>query len=174
MLRPLLDRAAIAKLAQGVPQTIAVLEKIVSDVAGTPSTIEEANTLAGSALAVAQASIAALTALAETLAQMESAPAAQPHIEADDTTPRIYLGTISAQDADQVEITGGAVDGTTVGQVAPAAGRFTDLSSTGKFGCNGAAAQAPVSLGAAATDLATTITLVNKIRAALIANGIGA
>lgn len=45
--------------------------------------------------------------------------------------------------------------------------------TTAKFGCNGAAAQGSMALGAAATDLASAITLVNNIRAALIANGIG-
>lgn len=44
----------------------------------------------------------------------------------------------------------------------------------GGFGCNGKAAQTAAALGAAATDPATTQTLANNIRAALIANGIGA
>jgi hypothetical protein len=41
------------------------------------------------------------------------------------------------------------------------------------FGCNGQAPQSAASLGAAATDLASVITLANNIRTALIANGIG-
>ena len=47
------------------------------------------------------------------------------------------------------------------------------VTSRGGFGCNGKSAQGPFSLGAAATDLATVITLTNNIRAILIANGIG-
>jgi len=171
--RPLLDRAQLARIAQNVPQTIAGLEQLVSSVGGFPTTIEEANALAGSALAIAQAATAALSLLAEALAQLESAPVPQPHVDPDDTAPRHYLGTIAAQDADQIEITGGAVDGTPIGSTTAAAGTFTDLRS-GAFGCNGAAAQAPAGLGAPASDLDTAITLLNNIRAALIANGIGA
>jgi hypothetical protein len=47
------------------------------------------------------------------------------------------------------------------------------MSVKWKFGCNGKAPQASVALGAAATDPATAQTLVNNIRTALIANGIG-
>jgi hypothetical protein len=43
-----------------------------------------------------------------------------------------------------------------------------------EFGCNGKSAQGSYSLGPAATDLASVITLANNIRSALIANGIGA
>lgn len=42
------------------------------------------------------------------------------------------------------------------------------------FGCNGKAPQAAVTLPADATDLASAITLLNAIKAALIADGIGA
>jgi len=48
-----------------------------------------------------------------------------------------------------------------------------DVTTTGKLGVNGKEAQPPYTLGPAATDLASTVTLVNNIRAALIANGIG-
>lgn len=152
--RPLLDRAQLARIAQNVPQTIAGLEQLVGSVGGLPSTIEEANALAGSALAVAQAALAALNALAQAIAQLDGAPARTPIEEHDDTAPRAYRGTMAAQDADQVEITGGT-------------------AALGAFGCNGAAPQSAVSLGAAATDLTSAITLANKTRAALIANGIG-
>ena len=40
------------------------------------------------------------------------------------------------------------------------------------FGCNGARPQPSVAVGAAATDLTTALALLNKVRAALIANGI--
>lgn len=46
-------------------------------------------------------------------------------------------------------------------------------SVTSGFGCNGAAPQAVFALGAAATDLASTTALANKLRTALINNGIG-
>jgi len=40
------------------------------------------------------------------------------------------LGTISTQDADSVAITGGAIDGTTIGGTTAAAGSFTTLSAS--------------------------------------------
>lgn len=45
--------------------------------------------------------------------------------------------------------------------------------TTEKFGTNGTSAQGSFVIGAAATDLASVITLTNNIRSALIANGIG-
>jgi len=171
--RPLLDRAQLARIAQNVPQTIAGLEKLLSNVGAFPSTIEEANALAGSALAVAQVAMASLAALADALVQMEGAPAPLPPIEQDDTAPRACLGTIASQNADNVEVTGGAVDSTPIGSTTAAAGRFTTLATTDKFGCNGKAPQAAAALAGEAADLASAITLTNSIRAALIANGIG-
>jgi len=41
-----------------------------------------------------------------------------------------------------------------------------------EFGCNGKAPQAAVAASPNATDLATAITLVNNLKATLIANGI--
>lgn len=105
-----LSRDVLAKIAQGNHQAIRAFEQVLSDVSGTlPSTIEEANALAGSALAVAQTAVASLALLADTLARLECAPVAPPSVEADDMTPRAHLGTISSQDADRVEITGGTV-----------------------------------------------------------------
>ena len=56
-----------------------------------------------------------------------------------------------------------------------ASGAVTALSVTASsgFGCNGRTAQAAYSLGAAATDLASVITLANNLRAMAINNGIG-
>lgn len=45
------------------------------------------------------------------------------------------------------------------------------MAHTGAFGCNGANPQGPYALGGAATDLATTTALANKLRAMAIANG---
>lgn len=49
------------------------------------------------------------------------------------TTSRtnLGLGSIATQDANSVAITGGAINGTTVGAVTPASGAFTTLSATG-------------------------------------------
>jgi hypothetical protein len=48
------------------------------------------------------------------------------------------------------------------------------LVVTDGFGCNGKTAQTAYSLGAAATDLASVITLANNLRTMAINNGIGA
>jgi hypothetical protein len=173
--RPLLDRAQLARLAQNVPQTIAGLERLVSDVGGMPSTIEEANALAGQALA--------------------------------ELAPRAHLGTISSQNHDAVEITGGTVDGAPVGATVAAAGKFTTLAASGQITStvatgtppmsvtsitkvsnlyvdraaladNATHANAADSLGTAgsypadATDLASTITLVNYIKSRNISKGV--
>jgi hypothetical protein len=187
--RPLLDRAQLARLAQNVPQTIAGLERLVSDVGGMPSTIEEANALAGQALAAAQAALSLVAMLADELA------------------PRAHLGTISSQNHDAVEITGGTVDGAPVGATVAAAGKFTTLAASGQITStvatgtppmsvtsitkvsnlyvdraaladNATHANAADSLGTAgsypadATDLASTITLVNYIKSRNISKGV--
>jgi hypothetical protein len=55
----------------------------------------------------------------------------------------------------------------------PVAGPGSSQSFTvGNFGCNGASPQGAYAVRADATDLATALTLLNQIRAALIANGI--
>ena len=46
------------------------------------------------------------------------------------------LGTIASQNASSVAITGGTVNGTTLGATTPAAGTFTTLSSTGNTAFN--------------------------------------
>lgn len=288
----MLDRRTLAQLLQNNQQAIVTFERVLSEVGLTlPATIEEAHALAGQALAVAQGALASMAVLAEVVAQSEAMPAAvpfvdqddmlpaaPPQVDHDDTVPRTHLGTISSQNADAVEITGGragldagalatpsfylggdsstglyrpaankvgvaiagvrllelsslladlagdltvsgsgtfgktgtagqvrlrrASDGapvgtdTMVGNVREIDNQAGDivlktgsaerarasstglgvtgaLSSSGAFGCNGKTAQASAALGAAATDLASAITLVNNIRQTLIANGIG-
>lgn len=60
-----------------------------------------------------------------------------------------------------------------IGTTARSSGAFTSLSSSGAFGCNGAAPQTPAALTLPATDLPTVIALANSLRDALTANGIG-
>ena len=168
MPNPLLDRDTLARLLQGNQVAIRAFERVFSDVGGTlPTTIEEAHALAGQALGVAQAAVASLSLLAEAISQLEGIPAPLPQVAHDDTAPRAHLGSLASQNADQVEITGGTLDGVAIGQTTRASGAFTT------FGCNSKDPQAAAALGGAATDLASAITLTNNIRAALIANGIG-
>jgi hypothetical protein len=195
-----LDRAAISKIAQGVPQTISALEKAFGDVAGFPSTIEEANALAGQALAAAQSALSMLTVLADELAQLDGMPAPMPLVDPDDTAPRVHLGTMSVQDADAVEITGGGVDNTIIGATTAAEGNFTTLTASGQFTSTVAvgtpplvvtstdlvdnlyvarAAHAdsadlgePTTYPANATDLPSALALVNALKAAATLKGL--
>jgi hypothetical protein len=106
-----LSRDVLAKIAQGNQRAVIALEQVFDDVGDTfPSTIEEANALAGSALAVAQSNAALLSLLADALSRLETMPAQVPQVDADDTTPRAHLGTISAQNHDAVAITGGTAN----------------------------------------------------------------
>lgn len=158
------------------PESIRAFEQLFDFQGVTPSTIEEAAALAGTAAAIAQQALGMLATYAEVLEQLSAAPPRMDTQAPDDFTPAavpLVLGSMADQNADAVAITGGAIDGTLVGATTAAAGKFTDLTAAGKFGCNGKAAQSAVALGAAATDLATTITLVNTIRTTLIADGIG-
>jgi hypothetical protein len=47
------------------------------------------------------------------------------------------LGTMANQDADAVEITGGSIDGTTIGATTRAAGNFTNVDTTGNVNVQG-------------------------------------
>jgi hypothetical protein len=197
-----LDRRTLAQLLQNNQQAIFVFERMLGDVGGTlPSTIEEANALAGQALALAQTQGTLLSLVAEALAQLQGAPAPLPQIEPDDTAPRAHLGTIASQNADQVEITGGAVDGTTIGQTSAADAKFKKLAASDQITSTVADGTAPLivtsktkvanlyadraatadtagNLGAAtayptnATDLASCIALANALKAANTAKGV--
>lgn len=67
---------------------------------------------------------------------------------------------------------GNQVNNVIIGASNPLAGTFTTLTATSAFGCNGQTAQTAAAVGAAATDLASVITLANNMRTALINNGI--
>jgi len=106
-----LSRDVLAKIAQGNQRAVIALEQVFDDVGDTfPSTIEEANALAGSALAVAQSNAALLSLLADALSRLETMPAQVPQVDADDTMPRAHLGTISSQNHDSVAIAGGTAN----------------------------------------------------------------
>jgi hypothetical protein len=76
-------------------------------------------------------------------------------IEAINTVIDTY-GTIVTQDADAVAITGGTIDGTTIGAVTPAAGTFTTLTATGQTSLGGVA-------GAESLRVNTTASAVNWV-----------
>jgi len=51
-----------------------------------------------------------------------------------DLAPSYELGTISPQNADNVTITGGNIDGTPIGDTTTSSGKFTTLNATGGIG----------------------------------------
>lgn len=95
------------------------------------------------------------------------------------------LGTIATQDANDVTITGGDIDGVPLGASVAATVRGTTITATGAFGCNGKTAQTSATVPAAiagtagAAYTATEQGLINSLiasnnamRTALINNGI--
>jgi len=87
--------------------------------------------------------------------------------------------SMAYQDASGVKIKGGSIDGTPIGATTKSTGAFTNLTTSGTatvgtaFGCNGKSAQGSFPLGAAATDLASVITLANNLRTMSTNNGMG-
>lgn len=95
------------------------------------------------------------------------------------------LGTLSTQNANNVSISGGNIDGTPLGATTASTVRGTTITATGAFGCNGKTAQTSAAVNTAitatagATYTATEQTmlndikaLLNQIRTALINDGI--
>lgn len=195
MPKLMLDRQTLARFLPN-SESIRVFEQVMKDVGGTlPSTIEEAHALAGQALAAAQVALASLSVLVEALDQLEGLPALVPQVDPDDTAPRVHLGTVSSQNADQVEITGGKIDNTPIGATTAAAGKFTTLTASEQITSTVAAGTAPLvvtsttkvanlavetadklanptTYPANATDLPSVIALANALKAANTAKGV--
>lgn len=191
-----LDRRTLQKFLPN-PESIRAFEHVLNSVSddGLPSTIEEANALAGQSMALAQVALSMASMLAEALEALHGAPVAVPVTDPDDTAPHSHVGTLSAQNNDQVEITGGTIGGTAIGVTVAATGRFTTVESTVPTGTpplivastdkvvnlyadRATLADVATSLGVPATyptnatDLPTAIALVNAIKAANIAKGV--
>lgn len=152
-----LNRDQLAKALGGNYAVIRAFEQLVLDNSLTPTTIEEANATANTALAAAGQALDMLVSVLSAVEPLENAPVQIQEPQEEQFIPAVpvpVLGTIAEQDASAVAITGGTVALT-------------------KFGTSGKPPQDAYTLGDAATDLASVITLVNNIRIALLANGIG-
>jgi hypothetical protein len=156
-----LNRDQLAKALGGNYAVIRAFEQIVNDVGGFPSTIEEANALAGTALVVAQSALASLAVLADVLAQIEGAPVTVPQIDTDDTAPRASLGTIAAQDADAVEVSGGTIDNTPIGTTTAAAAKFTTLTASAQITSTVADGIAPLIVASSTRVVNLNATFLN-------------
>ncbi len=100
------------ELAQFLPthKAIKAFEKALYSVGFTlPSTIEEANAVAASAVSAANLAIGMLADLVGALDGLLMAPTAQTAHDHDDYSPRHELGSMAAQNYDHVDITGGTV-----------------------------------------------------------------
>lgn len=203
-----IDRATLAKIAPN-PQALRELERVFGEVSTMPSTIEEAVAQANQAIAMAASLLALAADLASAVEALESAPAREGAIEPDDTapapaqcpetddaTPRVQLGTISSQNADNVDLDGGTIDGIEIGTDTPDKAAFTTVSASESITSTVADGNPPLVIasttkvdnlhvaraaladtaesisGAAglppnATDLPTAITLVNAIKVLL-------
>ena len=136
------------QLRQFLPdhQSIRVFEQLQNTI-GTdiPDESESNSNAANDAFALAVSALAQLVELISELEQALSDPAQPSDEEAEDFTqapalsaddpedmaPAIQIGTIASQNADEVEITGGSIDGAVIGATTPANGTFGTLASTG-------------------------------------------
>lgn len=109
-------------------QSIRAFEELQEQVlVDTPAESDSSTNIANDALALAGAAFSQLMELISDLEQVLSAPANVDDVEPEDISPAIQVGTIAAQNADEVEISGGTIDGTAIGATTPAAGTFTTL-----------------------------------------------
>lgn len=157
-----IPREILARFLPDHP-SIAAFERMFKDVADTlPNTVEEANALAAQALAAAAQALAMLAEMAAALEQLATAPAPQEPGEADDLTPRAQLGTISSQNHDQVEITGGAMDDVEIGLETPNLAKFTAVTVSGPITSTVATGTSPLAI--------TSTTIVDNLYVARAAN----
>ena len=133
-------------------QSIRSFEQLQRSVAiDTPETIDQANNNANSAYALATAAMAQIAFILEDLENALNAPVSS-------------IGTIGYQNADEVEVTGGSIDGTPVGVTVASAGAFTTLSATLAVTLNSVNANvsiAPSGTGSATINPATVGTINN-------------
>ncbi len=121
------------QLAKFLPdhQSIRAFEQLFDDVEVTiPDSGNEANTNAGIAMAAANAAIAVAVEAQAQVDMLLCAPPQQEVVAPDDNAPRYQLGTMSGQNSDAVEITGGSINGTPIGAGGASTGAFTTLTTT--------------------------------------------
>ncbi|MES2352075.1 MAG: hypothetical protein V4641_31285 [Pseudomonadota bacterium] len=131
MPRLKLDRQTLALFLPN-HQSIVAFEQIFNDVENNlPSGVEAATALATAAAALANLALQMVGRQEEQIEQLSFLPAVA-QVEPDEPyTPALALGTLGQQNADSVEITGGAIDGTTVGATSASTGAFTTLTASG-------------------------------------------
>ena len=125
------------------PQQIRQFERLFGEVNGMASTLETAQAAGDNAQATANEALALLDRIAQALEALASAPAVVPPATPDDMRPVIQLGTIVAQNADNVLITGGTVTARLIGNQATLA-RSSVALTDGAAAAAGTLLNAPV------------------------------
>lgn len=171
-------------------QAIRAFEQVLDQISGAlPTTIEEANNNASIAIAAANAALSAFNDLAYEVMTLANAPlpelvtvdddvaprfAVTPEysdivmryepVGQDDVAPRAELGTISAQNSNYVEITGGSIDNTPIGATTASTVAATTLTASGTVTLSPANANvtiSPTGTGTVALNPATTGSINN-------------
>lgn len=125
------------------PQQIRQFEQLFGEVNGMTSTLETAQAAGDNAQATANEALARLDRIAQALEALASEPAVVAPVALDDMRPVIQLGTIVAQNADNVLITGGTVTARLIGNQATLA-RSSVALTDGAAAAAGTLLNAPV------------------------------
>lgn len=113
-----LDREVLANITNGNQKAIKALERVFDDVAVViPEQVTTAINQAAQAVASANQALGILADLVDRLELLAHAPTLVPQEFEQDYQPAIQMGSIAIQDAESVDITGGAV-GLSAGTVA--------------------------------------------------------
>lgn len=135
------------QLASFLPdhQSIRAFEKMLEDIgSATPTSIEQANNNANTAIAMAGAALAALAELGSTLEQLASAPVQEITFDTEDYARVVYVGSLGFQNDDEVDISGGSINGVSMGATTPSSGAFTSLSYSQQLTSTVASGTAPM------------------------------
>jgi hypothetical protein len=125
-------------------QSIRKFEQLMLEVGeNIPTSVEQANNNANTAIAMAGAALAALSEAINALEQVVAQPVPQAPLDQEDYVPLkevsfdpedyapvVYVGTLGLQNADEVEITGGSISGVTLSATS---GAFSTISVTGQI-----------------------------------------
>lgn len=146
-------------------QSIRAFEQLLLQVGDvTPTSIEQANNNANTAIAMAGAALAALAELATAIEQVSAAPVPEITYEQEDYSRIVYVGTLGVQNDDEVEITGGTINGTSIGATTAASGAFTTLTASSTVTLSPANANvtiSPTGTGIVTVNPATTGAMDN-------------
>lgn len=161
MPKLMLDRQTLARLLQNDHQAIVAFEKVLGDVGDAlPSTLEEVSALANMASALANLAMTLVEQNSERIELLSFVPAPLAPEMDSEYRPASVFGTLGQQNADSVEITGGSIDGTTIGATSASTGAFTTLSANGQITSTLATGTAPL--------VVASVTKVSNLNADLL------